>query len=96
MRSPSAVPARKQRPISKEIKQIISYHNAKANRNRMIIIIQTTTLKQEPQPSSKRSKTEPIPLNIQPKMPPPVKTMSISARIPMISSISIYLNHLPQ
>ena len=89
MRSPSAVPARKQRPISKEIKQIISYHNTKANRNSRIKIIHPITLKQEPQPSSKSSKTEPIPFNSHPKMPPPVNTMSINTRIPIIASISI-------
>ena len=48
------------------------------------------TLKQEPQPSSSSSKIEPIPLNIQPKIPPPVKTMSNKTRIPMIANISIY------
>ena len=68
----------------------LKYHNANANRNRKIKIIQTTTFKQEPQPSINNSKIEPIPLNIQPIIPPPVKMMSNSTRIPIIASISIY------
>ena len=65
-------------------------HNANANRNRKIKIIQTITLKQEPQPSSSSSKILPIPLNIHPMRPPPVKIASPTIIIPMIANISIY------
>ena len=67
------------------------YHEAKAINNIIIKKIHTITRRQDPQPSSNRSKIEPIPLKIQPKMPPPVKTASINTIIPIIASISIYL-----
>ena len=68
----------------------LKYHNANANRNRNITIIHKTTFRHEPHPSIKNSKIAPIPLNIQPTIPPPVKMISISTIIPIIASISIY------
>ena len=68
----------------------LKFHNANANRKRKIRIIHKTTFRQEPQPSINNSKIDPIPLNNQPIIPPPVKTMSNSTRIPIIASISIY------
>lgn len=72
-------------------KTALKSHNANANRNRKIKMIQTITLKQESQPSSSSSKILPIPLNIQPKIPPPVNTNPIIARIPIIANISILI-----
>ena len=70
-------------------KTALKSYNANANRNRKIKMIQTITLKQEPQPSSSSSKILPIPLNIQPRIPPPVKMMSPNTMMPIIVSISI-------
>ena len=65
-------------------------YNAIARRNSIINTIQTRTRRQEPQPSSRNSKIAPIPLNSQPKIPPPVKMISIKTMIPMIANISIF------
>ena len=82
----------KQQPIAKQMKQITSYHKANASKTKKITIIQRITFRQEPQPSSKSSKMEPIPLNIQPKIPPPVKMMRITTIIPIIASISMTMH----
>ncbi len=68
----------------------LKFHNANANRNKNIRIIHITTFRHESHPSSKSSNMPPIPLNIQPMIPPPVKMISISTIIPIIASISIY------
>lgn len=73
------------------IATLLKSHDTSAIRNSKIKIIQTITLKQESQPSSNSSKIAPIPLNIQPRIPPPVKMTSIKTRSPMIANTSIYV-----
>ena len=75
--------------LGKFNKTALKSHNANANRNSKIKIIQAITLKHDPQPSSNNSKILPIPLNIQPRMPPLVKMMSPNTMMPIIASISI-------
>ena len=55
----------------------------------MINTIQKMTRRQDPQPSSKKLNMVPIPLKIQPKIPPPVKMTRIKTMPPMIANTSI-------
>lgn len=54
-------------------------------------MIITITLRHDVHPSDRKSNIIPIPFRPQPKIPPPVNTNPITARIPIIANISILI-----